>query len=373
MEEYCKTTQLVLVGYSQGAMAVHQAELKMTTTELSRIRATLLIADGDKAPNSRATLFGAHPAAAKSEGIRDYVRFKTGDVRVPSRSANLCDVNDIVCDFNFSHFPLIVNGSAIHVHTHYTTDELNHLGDFGASKLTPIPRPVVSPAPSRNGSYTIATPTSGPGGFAVSPKLDPCPPLAGDPKQVILSMNVNQGNIYAVGSASTTDYNYGFALTDPAASSGQATTRFSCAIDDGSVSPATFKVTQVYTPDLTLTVNAPGGTLTSTPPTSTTGPSNVPTATIHHGDVITLSDSGNGCTYVTGGNVVVQVDLNSNANPVAFPTGPIDSAGHWGPINYTIPADTTSTRMQMNINCEGPTGSGRSGSQRYDSVVYNIQ
>ncbi len=52
---------LVLAGYSQGAMVMHQAELDLASSDpgaLSHIVGTILLADGDRVANSKAQLIG---------------------------------------------------------------------------------------------------------------------------------------------------------------------------------------------------------------------------------------------------------------------------------------------------------------------------
>lgn len=52
----CPESELVLAGYSQGAMAVHQAELQLQRggdeEALGAIGGTLLLGDGDRVPNT---------------------------------------------------------------------------------------------------------------------------------------------------------------------------------------------------------------------------------------------------------------------------------------------------------------------------------
>jgi cutinase len=100
----CPETELVLAGYSQGAMAIHQAELRLEREgdeeALNAIGGTLLLGDGDRAPNTRAKIFGGAPAGG--EGVQVYFgRFKPIDVPEPETTAEICVTGDIVCDFKF--------------------------------------------------------------------------------------------------------------------------------------------------------------------------------------------------------------------------------------------------------------------------------
>ncbi|HJZ35911.1 MAG TPA: cutinase family protein, partial [Solirubrobacterales bacterium] len=67
----CPESELILAGYSQGAMAIHQAELRLEREgdeeALDTIGGTLLLGDGDRVPHSRAKLIGGAPQGG--EGV----------------------------------------------------------------------------------------------------------------------------------------------------------------------------------------------------------------------------------------------------------------------------------------------------------------
>lgn len=104
--ETCPTSQLVLGGYSQGAIAIHDAENAFkqssdpaTHALLSHIAATLLLGDPDRAPNTKAKTFGTAPVSG--EGLRAYFHMvKPHDVAQPSTTAEVQGRHDIVGDFN---------------------------------------------------------------------------------------------------------------------------------------------------------------------------------------------------------------------------------------------------------------------------------
>lgn len=115
----CGSAQhLVLVGYSQGAIVVHQAEDYLEVHDksaLSHIISTVLVADGDRVPNTKSKEFGS--SGATGEGIQVYLgHFSTHlDNPLPGTTANVCNANDIVCNFGI---PQLVNFSAsAKVHT----------------------------------------------------------------------------------------------------------------------------------------------------------------------------------------------------------------------------------------------------------------
>jgi Cutinase len=113
----CPETKLVLAGYSQGAMVMHQAELRLAAAGrravLRQIAGTLLLGDGDRVPSTRAREFGS--SAARAEGIRTYLHGVTPhDVELPARTANICNAGDLVCDFNLDRLASFSHAAKVH-------------------------------------------------------------------------------------------------------------------------------------------------------------------------------------------------------------------------------------------------------------------
>lgn len=162
----CPGTSLVLAGYSQGAMVMHQAELQLAdahqTNLLNHIAGTLLLGDGDRVPNTRATEFGT--SKRSGEGIRTYLHgIAQHDVESPANTANICDEEDIVCDFDprklmKDHNPFAIVAAFKHaaqVHTTYAASQgglLKEAADWLAAKIiaadTPAAPPQAPPAPA---------------------------------------------------------------------------------------------------------------------------------------------------------------------------------------------------------------------------------
>ena len=123
---YCPNSSLILAGYSQGAMVVHQAEWRLSKNYpaiAKRIVGTIVLADGDRFPNSAATPFGT--ATAGGEGVRSWLKENNGkDVLRPAATANVCNSGDIVCDFNIHRlYPAPSSEQAgAKVHTSYAGD-----------------------------------------------------------------------------------------------------------------------------------------------------------------------------------------------------------------------------------------------------------
>lgn len=123
---YCPRSSLIFGGYSQGAMVVHQAEWRLSHNYPAiahRIVGTILLADGDRIPNTLAKQFGT--ATSGGEGVRTYLEVNNGkDVLQPATTANICNSGDIVCDFNMHRLypaPSSERAGAA-VHTGYAGD-----------------------------------------------------------------------------------------------------------------------------------------------------------------------------------------------------------------------------------------------------------
>jgi hypothetical protein len=123
---YCPTSFLMFAGYSQGAMVTHQVEWRLANNYpaiAKRIVATIVLADGDRIPNTQAKQFGT--ATSSGEGVRTWLKGNNGkDVLRPATTANICNAGDIVCDFNAHRlYPAPSSEQAgAKVHTSYAND-----------------------------------------------------------------------------------------------------------------------------------------------------------------------------------------------------------------------------------------------------------
>lgn len=150
----CPHALLILAGYSQGAMVMHQAELRLVAAKDAGLRAhiagTLLLGDGDRVPFTRAREFGASnkqfgAQKASGEGIRTWVYSTLGlgrghDVAMPATTANICDAGDLVCDSSLSRLVRHA-AAAADVHTSYVvhrqslTNAATWIGQLTARRL----------------------------------------------------------------------------------------------------------------------------------------------------------------------------------------------------------------------------------------------
>jgi hypothetical protein len=118
----CPHALLILAGYSQGAMVMHQAERQLAaahdTGVLGQITGTLLLGDGDRISHTAAREFGT--STARSQGIRTYLHQNSDkDVTDPAATANICNAGDIVCDFGRK--TVLSWKTGLKVHESYTT------------------------------------------------------------------------------------------------------------------------------------------------------------------------------------------------------------------------------------------------------------
>jgi Cutinase len=150
----CPKARIVMAGYSQGAIAVHDAENYLAANrraEFSHIAGTLLLGDPDRVPHTKVKMFGSSSAGA--EGLRVRLGLVSPhDVPDPATTANIANANDIVGDFALRH--LLHAGEAIQVHENYAVTKNGKttyepvLGDaanwvaskIGTAQTVPLPK-----------------------------------------------------------------------------------------------------------------------------------------------------------------------------------------------------------------------------------------
>jgi hypothetical protein len=131
----CPGAKIVLAGYSQGAIAVHDAEDWLAVHESGELRhvlGTLLLGDGDRVHDTKKPEekeFGTSKTSktAPPEGLRVYLHLVAAQqVPFPTATANIANADDIVADFNIRHFAgrnfkeIMANVTkAINAHTGY--------------------------------------------------------------------------------------------------------------------------------------------------------------------------------------------------------------------------------------------------------------
>lgn len=120
--QQCPNTQVVLAGYSQGAMVVHRNLAGLAASP--NLAASLLIADGDRLPNDTTINMGtvtAVPGAGKGVAQDWPILAHAPTTPLPpalgARTISVCNLGDAVCDYN----PDVeeVTAAAVAIHTSY--------------------------------------------------------------------------------------------------------------------------------------------------------------------------------------------------------------------------------------------------------------
>lgn len=119
----CPHQQIVLAGFSQGAMIMHRALRTLQATAsgravLARVTQVILIGDGDQVPADRvAARYGTAPAGVRGVGLAYRKYSGSSTAKLPAgtgaRVLVVCTLNDPVCDWTGK------NAGAIKNHLHY--------------------------------------------------------------------------------------------------------------------------------------------------------------------------------------------------------------------------------------------------------------
>jgi hypothetical protein len=122
----CPGQEIVLAGYSQGAMVMHRVLDALedpggNAAILSRVRVTILVGDGDQVPNDNVTRFGTAPLNAQGVGYQFRLVSGTQTEKFLTSGPpvlGVCNNLDPVCDFRRDDF---TNWDAhIDVHLNYS-------------------------------------------------------------------------------------------------------------------------------------------------------------------------------------------------------------------------------------------------------------
>ena len=190
----CPGTDFVLAGYSQGAMVVHQVLARLAdegrTSLLSRVTASVLVADGDRVAQTAAMRRGT--AASTAQGVRTALRPAGRDVAGTPPVFDLCLARDIACDFDpvrllqrgvSPSLSALKEASQIHSGTGYRSLMLQAAREIAASiAVTPTPTPTTtsatttSPTTTSTTSPTTTSPTTT---SPTSPTTTTPPPTSG--------------------------------------------------------------------------------------------------------------------------------------------------------------------------------------------------
>jgi hypothetical protein len=131
-QQTCHNSKIIMVGYSQGAIVVHRAELLLKSKHKAAynlIIGTVLIGDGARVPNTKSKEFGTSPA--KGEGIEDWIfsvlhlGLPFPDMPKPGSTANICNKNDLVCDTSLNAIKNFKASSKVHTTSYANCNSRN--------------------------------------------------------------------------------------------------------------------------------------------------------------------------------------------------------------------------------------------------------
>ncbi|WP_236833433.1 GDSL-type esterase/lipase family protein [Blastococcus sp. MG754427] len=168
----CAGTTFVLAGYSQGAMALHGALARLAddgrTALLSRVAATVLVADGDRVAQTAATRRGT--AAATAQGVRTALQPGGRDVAATPPVLDLCLARDLACDFDAARLlhrgvspslSALKEASRIHTGTGYRPLLLQAAQEIATSPLlAPTSTPTTTAPTTTAPTATTSSPTT---------------------------------------------------------------------------------------------------------------------------------------------------------------------------------------------------------------------
>jgi hypothetical protein len=141
----CPSSKLILAGYSQGALAIHEDIVGYATA--NGIAAIDLIADPERTPKGAGSNLGT---AGAHSGIYS---FRFAGTPLPSYLSNittsLCDSDDVVCDFTSPYYAVVAANllggltwklvgavlikHGVDVHTSYYSKDASKLKSMGSS------------------------------------------------------------------------------------------------------------------------------------------------------------------------------------------------------------------------------------------------
>jgi predicted esterase len=168
---HCPNANIVMIGFSQGAMAVRAAEQAIKASpaqaELQKLVGTILIGDGDRIANSQAKELGSSPKTG--QGVRPALNGTGTEVALPDTTFDICDAGDISCDWSTAVFAN--SKKPLKVHSTYVKIKAGKVKDFDkvlkkvAKKVT---KPIDKPKTFFDGSPGTSAPPATLGGYKMT-------------------------------------------------------------------------------------------------------------------------------------------------------------------------------------------------------------
>lgn len=152
----CPDTQVVLAGYSQGAMVIHRNLENLA--DAPNVAAALLIADGDRLPvdttfnmGSTAGVPNAGKGVAQEHSFLASAPTSKLPAAIGSRTVSVCDIGDPVCDYDPDTTTDLLSPAALAIHSSYTpTVSGGHawVAPIYQLAMSAAPAPTLAPAPT---------------------------------------------------------------------------------------------------------------------------------------------------------------------------------------------------------------------------------
>jgi Cutinase/Regulator of chromosome condensation (RCC1) repeat len=160
----CPSERIVLAGYSQGAMVMHEVVNRLYDTGqnaiLARIGGVVLLADGDRVPFTQTSLMGSPVAGRAGKGITSWQPGKAREIAPPviGRTFSICVKNDVVCDFRGAwDLPNFNTAGNIHIGPGYEANSWPV--QVATSKVASLLQEWAAPTPPAQNAYpTVGQP-----------------------------------------------------------------------------------------------------------------------------------------------------------------------------------------------------------------------
>jgi hypothetical protein len=126
LHKRCSSALMMVAGYSQGGMVVHDAVNNLNGSVLACVDGVVELGDGNRVPYTKAREFGTSPK--KGEGIANWIASEIGlplapDVSRWPATANVCNNHDFVCDSSI--WDIVNHTISFGVHTSYAKQNKN--------------------------------------------------------------------------------------------------------------------------------------------------------------------------------------------------------------------------------------------------------
>jgi hypothetical protein len=165
----CPAQQIVLAGFSQGAMVMHRVLLDLGATGataasraiLARVAAAILVGDGDQIPFDYETRYGTASTNARGIGqaMRNISHSPTAgfSASLTARVLSVCNNHDVVCGWTDSNIACLITSICIPSFAIRVTIHLSYPGSkpllSAADRAAALAREIPAPEPVSIGAH----------------------------------------------------------------------------------------------------------------------------------------------------------------------------------------------------------------------------